>query len=780
MGLTAPRHISVRELIAAVNLAGDLVSESWSNRRAVEGTKGHRIVQESRGDDYQKEVKVSGEFRSGELVLVVDGRMDGLFPSSDLRERPLIEEIKTVTDTFPSSWEETPPEHRQQLLSYAWLYCREQEIESADIQLTYYHMTSGEEKIFSRTVSMEQSAPFIEGLTSSYLFLWSQTVERNRFRNESIRSAEFPYGDFRGPQREMSVAVYRAIREKRTLMVEAPTGTGKTMGALFPAFKALGENLGDRIFYATARTPGRLAAEEAFEALLGTGMKCRAVSLTAKQKICFSPGSRCSPDECPWAENYYGKLSQVLETLDDAVLFNRDKVESLAMEHHLCPFELSLDISLVSDLLICDYNYIFDPLVRLKRYFQFGRGEDYLLLADEAHNLPDRSRDMFSASLSKKEILDVKREIKSIHPVLARRLEKINRILLGEMKNLKEKNRQWDEREALPEELRRAVGLFLEESDATDAGQIVLDLTFELRRFYRISELAGEQHRVLIRRIGEKGLKLSLLNMDPAPLLEKMFKQFRSSALFSATLIPSEYFCRTLFGEEEIPFITLSSPFPAENCAVCIRTDIETRYSKRHESLPDLCRAIESAFAAKEGNYLVFFPSYSYMEQAFDYFGLHFPDRKIHRQESGMSEEDRSSFLDRFSEDEWDSLLAFAVMGGIFGEGIDLKGEKLIGVMIVGPGLPGLSVERDLYKKYYEERGTKGFDYAYRLPGFNKVLQAAGRVIRSEEDRGLILLIDSRYGWSDTRKLYPPYWSHIAYCRNEEQMNDRIVNFWRG
>ncbi|MBB6481641.1 ATP-dependent DNA helicase [Spirochaeta isovalerica] len=780
MGLTDPRHISVRELIAAVHLSGDLVTESWSNRRAVEGTKGHKIVQESRGDDYQKEVKVSGEFKSEELVLIVDGRMDGLLPASDLRERPLIEEIKTVTESFPPSWEETPEEHRLQLLSYAWLYCREEDLDKTDIQLTYYHMTTGEEKSFSRTVTPDDAAPFIMELTSSYLFLWSRSVERNRDRNESIRGADFPYGDFRGPQREMSVAVYRTLREKGKLMVEAPTGTGKTMGALFPAFKALGENLGDRIFYATARTPGRLAAEEAFSDLLGTGMKCRAVSLTAKQKICFNPGRKCAPDECSWAENYYGKLSEVLESLEESTLFNREKVEELAVEHHMCPFELSLDISLVSDLLICDYNYIFDPLVKLKRYFQFGRGEDYFLLTDEAHNLPDRSRDMFSASINKKAILEVKREVKESHPVLARRLEKINKILLEEMKNLKEENRKWDERDKIPEALRKAVGLFLEEADSTDAGQTVLDLTFEMRRFYRISELAGEQHTVLIRRKGQSCLTLSLLNMDPAPLLEKAFKQFRSSVLFSATLIPSQYFCRTLFGEQEIAFLSLPSPFPEENCSICIRTDIETRYNKREESLPALCSAIERAFSVREGNYIVFFPSYSYMEQAVEFFRNHYPERDIHLQESGMTEEDRSSYLDRFSRDGADSLLAFAVMGGIFGEGIDLKGEKLIGVMIVGPGLPGISVERDLYKKYYEANGERGFDYAYRLPGFNKVLQAAGRVIRSEKDRGLILLIDSRYGWNETRKLYPPYWSRIQYCRNEEQMNNTIVNFWRG
>jgi len=780
MGLTDPRHISVRELIAAVHLSGDLVSESWSNRRAVEGTKGHKAVQESRGEDYRKEVKVSGEFKSEELILHVDGRMDGLYPSSALRERPLIEEIKTVTDSFPPSWEETPAEHRLQLLSYAWLYCSEQGIDCTDVQLTYYHMTSGEERIFSRTISADESAPSILELTSAYLFLWSQSVERQRERNKSIREARFPYGDFRGPQREMSVALYRAVREKRKLMVEAPTGTGKTMGALFPAFKALGENLGDRIFYTTARTPGRIAAEEAFSDLLKGGMKCRAISLTAKQKICFNPGSKCSPDECSWTENYYGKLPDLLENLEEAALFHRGRIEKLAVEHHMCPFEISLDISLVSDLLICDYNYIFDPLVRLKRYFQFTRGEDYLLLTDEAHNLPDRSRDMFSAALSKKAVLDVKRDIRESHPILARRLEKINKILLEEMKNLKNENKQWDKRDKLPDPLRKAVGLFLEEADSTDAGLTVQELSFEMRRFYRISELAGEEHTVLIKRKGSSGLTLSLLNMDPAPLLKKTFNQFRSSLLFSATLIPAEYFQRTIFGEDGADFLSLPSPFPPGNCSICIRSDIETRYNKRTDTLADLCRAIESAFAAKAGNYIVFFPSYSYMEQAEEYFRENFPHRNIHIQESGMSEEERTSYLDRFSDDESGSLLAFALMGGIFGEGIDLKGESLIGVMIVGPGLPGISVERDLYRKYYEKRGEKGFDYAYRLPGFNKVLQAAGRVIRSERDRGVILLIDSRYGWSETKRLFPPYWENVQYCSSEKQMDVSMENFWRG
>ena len=775
MGLNDPKKISVRELIAFVRLTGDLVSESRSNRRAVEGTRGHTAVQDSRGDCYEREVKVSGDFHSEELKLTVEGRMDGIFP-----EIPLIEEIKTITDHFPPSWEKSPEEHRLQLLCYAWLYCNEKKMKETHIQLTYFHLAKGEERSFTRIVDLEESGEAIKELTSSYFFLWSRSVERNRGRNLSIRETSFPFGDFRGPQREMSVALFRAIREKQTLMIEAPTGTGKTMGALFPSFKALGENLGDRIFYTTARTPGRLAAEEAFGHLLDKGLKSRAVSLTAKQKICFNPGSQCHPETCLYAEKYYDKLSAVLEQLEEAVLFDRSRIEQLARDHELCPFELSLDISLISDLIICDYNYVFDPLVKLKRFFQFNRGEDYILLADEAHNLPDRARNMFSVSLNKKQILSVKREIKENHNTTSRRLDRINKILLEELKKLREENKQWEEREALPSDLRKAVGRFLEEADqVSNPDQPLLDLTFELRRFYKISEIAGEAHKVLVKRIGKDGLVLSLLNMDPAPFLKKAFKPFCSSALFSATLIPSDYFKRTLFGDLKIPFLSLPSPFPPENSCFCIRTDIETKYAKREESLPLLCRAIVKTYSAREGNYLVFFPSYNYMEKAANYLKDNFEGLSLYVQESGMSEEERSHYVDRFSRQGEENILAFALMGGIFGEGIDLKGEKLIGVIIVGPGLPGISIERDLYKKYYEKRGHKGFDYAYRLPGFNKVLQAAGRLIRSEEDRGLVLLLDNRYGWNDTKRLFPPYWKSVKYCRSEEQMSETIKNFWR-
>ena len=780
MGLRDPRHLSVRELISIIYKSGDLESESYSNRRAVQGTKGHRKVQQSRDETYENEVKVTGEFTSDDLKLIVEGRMDGLYPLGDNREIALIEEIKTVVSDFPADWEQSPQEHKLQLLSYAYLYCLDKECDSIEVQLTYFRLSDEEERIFHKSISKEEASEALLGLTSAYLFLWSETVERNRGRNLSLQETDFPYGIFRGPQREMSVAVYRTVREKKILLVEAPTGTGKTMGALFPALKALGENRGDRIFYTTARTPGRLAAEDAFKDLLEKGMKCRAVTLTAKQKICFNPGSKCSASECSFAESYYDKLSKVLEKLDESTMFDRDKVEELAREFKLCPFELSLDISLICDLIICDYNYVFDPLVKLKRYFQMNRGEDYILLTDEAHNLPDRGRDMFSASMDKDRILAVRRNIKDDFPEMAKKLNKINQILLGEVKVMKEENKQWVEREKLPEGLRKAVGTFLEEAGSGETNQTILDLTFELRRFYRISELAGEDHSILLKRSGINKLELSVLNLDPSKLLSQSFKQFYSSILFSATLIPNEYFSRILFNRKDIPFISLPSPFPEKNCSVCVRTDIETRYNKRDESMNTLCSAIYESTRQQEGNYLVFFPSYSYMNKTIEHFSLKYPRVTLHTQESGMNEDERNSYLKRFSENKNGPVLAFAVMGGIFGEGIDLKGEKLIGAIIVGPGLPGISVERDLYKKYYEENGENGFNYAYKLPGFNKILQAAGRVIRDEKDKGLILLIDSRYGWSDTRKLYPPYWKNVHFCRDTIEMTDKINSFWKG
>ena len=779
MGLKDPRHLSVRELISCIYLSGDLETESYSNRRAVEGTKGHRSVQESREEDYEKEVKVTGTFSSDGLKLNIEGRIDGLYRKSETRESALIEEIKTVRVDSPENWEESPAEHKLQLLSYAYLYCTEQNLDIIEVQLTYYSLSSKKERIFHKTITLDESSESILNMTSIYLFLWHESVERNRKRNISLKETDFPYGDFRGPQREMSVAVYRTIREKKDLMVEAPTGTGKTMGALFPSLKALGENEGDRIFYVTARTPGRLAAEDAFSELLLKGMKCRAVSLTAKQKICFNRGSKCSASECSFAEAYYDKLPRVLENLEESTLFDREKIEKMAMEFHLCPFELSLDISLLADLIICDYNYVFDPLVKLKRYFM-KPVEDYILLTDEAHNLPDRSRDMFSASIDKEQILSARRKIKDSFPIIGKKLNKLNQILLEELNDLKETNTKWSESEKLPEGLRKSVGVFLEEAGSGETNQTILDLTFELRRFYKISEMADKEHTILKKRRGKNGFKLTILNLDPSKLLNKSFIQFRSSILFSATLIPYKYFSKILFNEDKIPFISLPSPFPGENCIVCIRTDIETRYNKREDSLDSLCESIFETYKSREGNYIVFFPSYSYLNKAAEYFKKINPSLEIHIQESSMDEIQRELYLQKFSEDNNSSVLAFAVMGGIFGEGIDLKGEKLIGAMIVGPGLPGISVERDLYKKYYEKRSENGFDYAYKLPGFNRVLQASGRVIRSEFDKGLILLIDNRYGWNDTKKLYPPYWENIYFCNDSEQMRKKINSFWEG
>jgi len=458
-------------------------------------------------------------------------------------------------------------------------------------------------------------------------------------------------------------------------------------------------------------------------------------------------------------------------------LYDREKIEIIAEKFELCPFELSLDLSLITDLIICDYNYVFDPLVKLKRYF-IKPFEDYILLTDEAHNLPDRARDMYSALIDKEQILSVRREIKESFPEIAKKLNKINQILLDELKNLKDKNKQWDECEKLPDGLRRAIGLFLEEAGSGETNQIILDLTFELRRFYRISELAEKEHTILKKRVRKNGFELTVLNLDPSKLLNDCFKKCWSSIIFSATLIPSEYFTRILFNKKDTPFISLPSPFPEKNCQVIVRTDIDTRYKQRDSSIDPICRTIYETINAKAGNYITFFPSYSYMNKTKERFNELYPDHLIHIQENRMDETERAQFLNLFNNEENKTITAFAVMGGIFGEGIDLKGDKLIGTIIIGPGLPGLSTERDLYKKYYEQNGENGYDYAYRLPGFNRVLQAAGRVIRSENDKGVIILIDSRYGWNENKRLFPPYWKQIQYCRDTSNMKNKINNFW--
>ncbi|MDC7224252.1 MAG: ATP-dependent DNA helicase [Spirochaetales bacterium] len=760
--------LSVHQFIELTAREGDMTGGFFSNQRAVDGTKAHKKVQATRPNRYEKEKKVERSFTKGHHSLRIEGRIDGIFLTDPLE----LEEIKTVEREFPGSWEDSPLLHRAQLLVYGGLY-RVQPEETLKLTLTYYHLRSEKEEHYSRTMTGGELSVYLDHLLDKYFARQEKRRLWQEKRDASCRALTFPYGDFRPGQRDLSAQVFRAVRDECLLMVQAPTGTGKTMGTLFPAVKALGEGKADRVIYLTARTTGRTLAAEAVGDMEKQGADLITVILTGKEKICRRPDARrCDPEFCPFAEGYYDKLEEIRDRLEEIRFLDRDVLNRLADEYQICPFELSLDLGLEADILAADFNHLFDPIVSLKRFFA-RPGERYAALIDEAHNLPDRSRDMFTARLSKKSILEIKRALKKSHPdweksPLLRSLEGINRQFLEFRKSCDQKGQEWivltEPDKTLLQKVQRFNQLAeenLREDLPPEAFSLLMKFYLETRFFSRLSELFGSSFRFVLESRGKRDCQASLLCLHPAPLLKEGFDKCASAVLFSATLSPLDYFQKVLLEtDREVRRVVMPSPFDPRHCPVIIRTDINTRYRGREESLGRLIGAIRRGRGECQGNHLVFFPSYRYLESARELWEQTYPEEEILVQTGGMDEEARQTFLNRFAtaRDEGHSLLAFAVMGGIFGEGIDLPGDLLTGVTVVGVGLPGIGPERDLLKEYYDELGWEGYDFAYRLPGWNRVLQAAGRVIRKESDRGIVQLIDDRFVHGVYRKLYPPHW----------------------
>jgi len=772
--------VSVHSLVEFVLQSGDLTAGGFQRRdRAQLGTQGHKQVQRSRPEDYQAEVEISYRVEDDELHLLVQGRMDGLYH----REPVVIEEIKTTTLSLALIHEQHNPLHWAQAQCYAFMLAQQQKLSVVVIHLTYYHLDSREEKTFERQYTLEELETFFFSLVRPYLDWFRKVYAWQATRDQSIQRLEFPYAEYRPGQREMAVDVYKAIRDGGRLFVQSPTGVGKTIAALFPSVKAMGQGLATKIFYLTAKTSGRLAAEKALEDMRQANLHLRSVTLTAKEKICFCPPVNCDPEVCPFARGYFDKVKLALEELDQCQAFTRPVIEELARKYEVCPFEFSLDLALWVDCIVCDYNYAFDPRVYLHRFFDFS-AEPYIFLVDEAHNLPDRARSMYSAELDKKTVLDLQRLLKSHLPALAKALQTINKLLLERRKSCQAEGRAGVEH-ALPEELLRAIREFSQKAEdwlvlnhPAEFRQELLEFYFACSNYLRTAEYFDTSHVSYFERQGQADLKAKLFCLDPAPMLEVPLERSRATIFFSATLLPMEYFMKLLTGAADHPKRIFPSPFPVENVSLLIHNGISTKYAQREDSYAEIAAVIEAVCSAHVGNYLVFFPSYAYLSATLERLKERLPEGQLLVQDRGMTEAAREEFLAQFSAGREETLIGLAVMGGIFGEGIDLVGERLIGAIVVGVGVPQVCLENDLLKDYFDRQNGSGFAYAYQYPGFNRVLQATGRVIRTETDRGLILLIDERFTQARYRHLFPSHWRGFQIVKSTDEINDALMRFW--
>jgi len=777
-----PHVVSVRSLVEFVLQAGDLTPGGFQRRdRAQAGTQGHKQVQRSRPEGYETEVEIAYRVEGADPPMEVRGRIDGLYAS----EVPvIIEEIKTTTLSLDLVSEEHNRLHWAQAQCYAYMYAQQHNLSGVSIHLTYYHLDSRKEKTFERHFTLSELETFFCDLITPYLDWFRKIRAWQARRDQSIQQLDFPYEDYRPGQRDMAVAVYKAIRANDRLYVQSPTGVGKTIATLFPAVKALGQGLAAKIFYLTAKTPGRLVAERALDDMRQANLQLRSVTLTAKEKICFCPPVNCDPEVCEFARDYFGKVKRALEEIDKHQAFTRPVIEAIAQQYQICPFEFSLDLALWVDCIICDYNYAFDPRVYLHRFFDFS-AEPYVFLIDEAHNLPDRARSMYSAELDKKTVLDLQRTLKPHLPELAKKLSAINKILLEIRKAC-----QAEDKDALveyepPEKLLKAVREFSQVAEdwlvlnqAAEFRQELLEFYFLCSNYLRTAEYFDTFYVSYFERQGQGDLKAKLFCLDPAPMLAAPLERSQSTVFFSATLLPMDYFMKLLTGATDHPKRIFQSPFPAENVSLLIHNQISTKYAQRADSYAAIASAIESICSGHVGNYLVFFPSYAYLAAVLELLKERLPERQLLVQDRGMTEAAREAFLAQFSASNQEMLVGLAVMGGIFGEGIDLVGERLIGAVVVGVGVPQVCLERDLIKDYFDRQNGSGFAYAYQYPGFNRVLQATGRVIRTEADRGIIVLIDERFTHARYRHLFPTHWRGFQVVQNTREITDKLARFW--
>ena len=772
--------ISIRNLVEFVLRRGSIDSRIKASVRALEGIKGHKKIQSSYSEKDRAEVTLKEDIDFEDFTLRVEGRADGILEEN---KKIIIDEIKTNTKNVMDIDYDFNELHWAQAKVYAYIYSKEKNLDSIIVQLTYYNVEDFGTKFLRKEYSFHELREFFYDLIEKYkewIILEKIWID---FRNDSIENFNFPFESYRKGQRELAIRVYKAITEGKKCFAEAPTGIGKTMSTLFPAVKALGAKETQKIFYITAKTTTREIANNTLRIMREKGLNLRSVNITAKEKCCKMEEKKCIPEYCPYANGYFDRVNIALkEALKHKEEYDLEYINELSEEYNICPFEFSLELSNFCDVVICDYNYIFDPQASLKGILE-GKAKDYIILIDEAHNLLDRGRSMYSSKLFKDDFLKLKREFKSKDKGIYNSLDRANKYLIEKRKVLENLETKSLVEKEEPSDLYGILRGFLEkvdiyESKSSEENSNLLELYFNVYEFLNICGYYGEDFTTLYKLDGNN-LELLINCLDPSRILKSIMNRFKSVIIFSATLLPMEYF-KELYGAQEGDYsVNLTSPFDYKNKLTIVGKDVSTTYSNRKKTLPKIVNYIIECVKSKRGNYLVFFPSYEYMWMVHEEIKKREVDFSLVAQGDHMKEKEKEEFLSLFKEGGEKTHLGLAVLGGHFSEGIDLTLDKLIGVIIIGVGMPKICLERESIKEYYNSIGKNGFDYAYVYPGIIKVLQAAGRCIRTEKDKGVVLLLDDRYFTNKYKRLLPREWFFNILVESEEGIKNTCKNFWK-
>ncbi|MBO5528506.1 MAG: ATP-dependent DNA helicase [Bacilli bacterium] len=773
--------LSVHQLVDFLLRQGDIDDRVYNQETMNAGSRLHSAYQSKQDASYISEMFLSARIEVEEGVITLSGRADGVFFNGSY---PVIDEIKTTIAPVKEFAAEQEAWHLGQAACYAYMYLCMQGGKKAGIRLTYFHQINTDDTLLKDyEFTFEQLKEMVEGYCRDYLSFLSLTFAHMERRDASVKELKFPYKEFRKGQRELAKYVYGLASRGGELFVEAPTGTGKTMSTLFPSVKAYKEGRLDKIFYLTAKNTGAQAAFAAASDLIAAGLELFDVTLLAKEKICFCPGRQCNPDECPFAKGYFGKIRQaIVDALSSGKRFDSAFIQDHCLSHELCPFEFQLDLSNHCDLIIADYNYFFDPIVHLERYFDEAvDSSTYLALIDEAHNVLDRGRDMYSCSLSKSMAEEARKSLKGDrYKGLRSGLKKISKVfdgLIGEGEYSRDLEKP-------PEDLLKTIAnLKATFQRATKKGPLVTSEAYRefSREANRLSRILTEHYDSTYQcyvRQSRGEIEFRALCVDPSAKLFQSIKKIKGAVLFSATLSPIDYYMDATLGGFDHPYLLLSSPFPKENFDLMVAPKVSVRYKDRASSYPEVAKYLQAFVQGKMGNYFVFFPSYEYMEQMLPL--LDFGDGvEVLAQQRQMTPRQREEFLELFSPNPDHSKVGLLILGGAFSEGIDLVDDRLIGVAVVGVGLPQIGKENDLIRDYYDRKLGEGFAYAYKDPGMNKVLQAVGRLIRSEHDRGAALLIDDRYLQDEYRDLFQRIYQDYDVVLSPSEVSENLREFYK-
>ena len=779
-------RISVRNLVEFILRSGDLDNSSGTSgdkEAMLKGGRLHRKIQRSMKGDYQAEVSLKKESEYNDVVIQVEGRADGIFTEDGA---VYIDEIKGTYGNV-QAMDMPIPVHRAQAMCYGLIWGEKERISEIHIQMTYAHLETEETRRFREDFSIEELKGWYQKLLDAYHKWIAYSLNWKKERNASMKDLQFPF-PYREGQRDIVSGVYHTVSSGKTLFVQAPTGVGKTMSAIFPSVRAIGEGKGETLFYLTAKTITGTVAQEAFHILREKGLKFKVTAITAKEKLCFQDTPECTSEKCPYAKGHFDRVNDaVYELWTTEEVYSREVIRAHAEKWQVCPFEMCLDLSIWVDGIICDYNYVFDPNVHLKRFFGENISGDHIFLIDEAHNLVERGREMYSAGISRQSLVALRKKIRKRFSKLARTLDKANRQMMELEENLAETGKGYQVLSnpgVLPITFLTISGELeeiLEEKELEEElRKEILEFYFIVRDFLNVSELVDENYVVYTENSAEEGFRLRLFCVNPAENLGEYLKKGKSAIFFSATMFPMLYYRELLTTDRDAYGIYVQSPFPKENRRILIGSDVSSRYTRRNrEEYRKIAGYIARCVWQRQGNYMVFFPSYRLMEDVLQVYEEEFSVDWVRCvcQTPDMTEQEREGFLEEFQEREG-TLVGFCVLGGIFSEGVDLTGESLIGAVIVGTGLPQIGSQREILKEYYDKKNHCGFDYAYRYPGMNKVLQAAGRVIRTKEDKGVILLLDDRFWDRDYQEIFPREWQDRTGCRLDT-VEGAVETFWK-